>query len=176
VSLPFADNFDAGLKPEWVTLSGDWRIANGRLTTLTRDKFSYVFVGDLTWQDYVIDVDFDDGGGSLWGEPVAIIVRAQDINNFVMFALELHTSYWKVRQEGEWKELIKGEGSYWHRPSNSRGHLRVEIRGNFYKAYFDDTSWISINDNTFAKGQVGLGIYCEDTCATFDNFKVSELK
>ena len=122
----------------------------------------------------LIEVDFD---GEIVS-PRAIVLRAQDNNNLVQFQLELDRSYWMLKQDGEWLELVTGDGTYWHTPSNRRGHLRIEVRGNFYTAYLDDESWLSIDDGMFSGGQVGLGIYCDNThfnCNSYDNFVIREL-
>jgi hypothetical protein len=157
-----------------VFLSGDWRVTNGAITTITRNQWSYIFVGDSSWQNYSIDVDFS--GDLMY--PIAIVARAQDMNNLVQFQLELDNSYWIVRQKGERLELVKGDGTYWHTPSNRRGHIRVEVRGNFFTAYLDNELWLSITDSTFQYGKVGLGTYCDNeyyNCTTFDNLAVREL-
>jgi len=172
VSLPFEDNFDAGLRPEWFTWSGDWRIANGRLTTLTRRRLSCVAVGDPTWKDYAIETYFRGGVTNAY---LGIIMRAQDVNNLVMFKLGLHGSSLRVKQAGQERELLGGAGTYWHTPSNTSGYLRLEVRGDFYEVYYDDKFWLSINDDTFSSGLVGLCAYCDNNCAAFDNFKVVEL-
>ncbi|HRN67001.1 MAG TPA: hypothetical protein PK205_04530 [Promineifilum sp.] len=52
----FADNFDAGLRPEWKLETDDaWASVNGRLTSL-RHGYPMV-VGDESWTDYTLSLD-----------------------------------------------------------------------------------------------------------------------
>ena len=165
-----------GMKPEWEAISGDWRIANGRLTSIARGQFSYVFAGEPTAKNYAIDVDFDAGSrGMLSRRPIAIIMNAQDVNNMITFELELDYSTLKLRKNGRWVDLIDGYRMYGHLPSDYRGHLRVEVRDNFFTVYIDGELWLSMNDNTFSGGRVGVGMSCADKCPGFDDFRVTEL-
>ena len=174
VALPFEDNFENGLKPEWRVLSGDWRITGGRLTSLPNGRWSYLLVGDLTWQNYAVEFDFEKGAPLR----IAVLTRVQDLDNCVKFELELDDSYWKLRRGGQDLLLVEGPGTYWHKPSNRRGHLKVEANGHFYRVYYDDELWLDITDDSFSSGQVGLGMYCDDeysNCHTFDNVRITEL-
>lgn len=52
----FADNFDAGLRPEWELETDDaWASVNGRLTNLRNE--SSLIVGDENWTDYTLSLD-----------------------------------------------------------------------------------------------------------------------
>lgn len=173
-SLPFSDNFETSLKSPWESLSGDWRSANGHLTTLTRGSWTYVVMDDIAWKNYTVDVDVallhtDDTLG--------VVVRAQDGDNFMMYDLGYWDSRWGIKKGGNWIDLTKGNGVPVMSP-NFPSHLKIEVRGDLFKAALENQGTLSINDNTFSSGKVGFGIWCgkrDSNCSFFDNFKITPL-
>ena len=170
----FEDSFDAGIKPEWQVISGEWRAVNDSLTTLSREtEWSYVLVGSPDWQGYAVEVLYDDA--NLYDE-IRILVRVQDRNNMMAFDVQSgsysHTE-WLIMKNGEW-QLLVNDVSVRDRPAR----IRVEVKGNSYIAYANGERVSSISDPTFSNGSVGLAIHCQSSrnCAWFDDFKVFELE
>jgi DNA-binding CsgD family transcriptional regulator len=168
----FADNFDSGkMKPEWQAVKGDWRVVNGRLTTISRDqKWSYLLVGDPQWTDYAVEVEADyidfEGG-------IQVFLRVQDINNLMSFyASQVSPNGWLINKNGNWLTLVSTDSL-----SDTTVTLRAEVKGDLYTAYINGARILSINDPTYTSGRVGVGIWCSSypNCSTLDNFKVIAL-
>ena len=77
IALPFADNFDAGMRSEWKTIYGNWYTADGKLTVFEeRLKWQFIVLDDPTWTNYNISLDTHIPvlGSANQGE-VSIIIR-----------------------------------------------------------------------------------------------------
>lgn len=107
LTLPFEDNFDRALKPEWEILEGDWRVINDQLSTLSRNKeWSHILVGEPSWRDYAVQVDANLARG---GQGMRVLVRVQDSDNMMAFYVRRHygESGWWIKRDGEWHLLQK---------------------------------------------------------------------
>jgi len=169
--LPFEDNFDMGPRPEWEPVSGNWRMVNGQYTaTGFKSAWAYSLVGDLNWQDYVVEADYSLRDSYTH---VAILVRAGGASGLGL-SFEVSRAFdnrWRVWQEGEWSTLATGE------KSNASGHIRVEVRGSTFTGSVDGLRQLVITDNSTTAGRVGVGITCrgEADCPAFDNFQVTQV-
>ncbi len=85
----FEDNFDAGLKPEWVLVNGVWWIEDGWLhlqdtdPAFPRHGHLVVHDGDTTWTNYTISVQVDpllaqDPYTGAWYEWAEVCFRTRD--------------------------------------------------------------------------------------------------
>jgi hypothetical protein len=175
VELPFKDNFDNGLRPEWQlpVAGGVWRILNGKLTVtgLTEEKWSYIFVGDPSWENYSVDVDYKFGKYSTY---VGILVRSQGTYNFgLSYIANYYDTFWKIWQDSNWMELAsKRKDNY-----DGYGHLRVEVKGNNFTGYVNGVPQMTISDSSTKSGYVGLGIDCNNVsgCSEFDNLVIEQI-
>jgi hypothetical protein len=164
----FEDNFDTGLKPDWEVVAGDWRIANGALTTLTYDGWSYILVGDPSWAEYAVELDVSYGG---WCTIASVFITAKDFHNMIMWeTAPCGDTALYVKQDGKVKRLVTGG-----RVQADRTRLRLEVREGFYIGYVNNQQVFSINDPTFKQGRAGLAIECEGQCNRIDNFRVVAL-
>ena len=170
----FEDDFNDDLDAAWEIVKGDWRAANGTLTTISRNgEWSAMLVGSDEWTDYVVEVEFD--GSTNVNQYSRILVRAQDYDNYMAFGTVAFNNNpeWRLWKDGESSLLL--QGNY---PQDKQQKLRIEVKGDLYTAYKDGAKYLSINDSTFGKGKVGVAMYCQSdsNCNTFDNFKVTALE
>ena len=173
----FVDNFETGLKPEWQIIEGDWRMVNGKLSTLSKQGWSSMLVGDVTWDSYTVEATFDTTNNG--GYPVGVIARAQDAGNMVYFhvAMDAHIDQptrLVLKQDRKEKVLVTGPGV----EPEGKLSVKVEAQGDLYTAYINGERWLSASDTTFSRGRAGLGLYCwtNDNCNTVSGFKVTPLQ
>lgn len=168
----FEDDFTDVLDPQWEVVKGDWRTANGELTTISRDEeWSVMLVGDDEWTDYAVELDLNTNNDVY--SSFQVLVRARDWDNGMAFwTVDYREPKWFSQEGGESTLLVEGK-----RPNDQSQKLRVEVKGDMYTAYINGVKWISINDPTFSKGKVGVAMYCDSrsNCNVVDNFKVIAL-
>ena len=197
-ALLFFDDFDAGPKPDWEVLSGEWGMAGGKYTMIDISGGSVAgisLVGDPSWRDYAIEVDVT-GLYSFYGDEsydneamnrkdlgmsrAAILVRAQDNGNCAGLIVGDGHIEWGTLIDGRWSvvsgTLVDGYGE-------KGTHLRIEARGHVYTTYVDGKMITSFSDTRFASGKVGLWLRSTDfldasdwrAVPKIDNFKVTRL-
>jgi len=172
VALPFSDDLDSGPGAEWQPISGVWRTVDGRYT-VTDSKFesAHSLVGDPSWRDYVIDVDYSTSDSYAI---VAVLVRAGGPNGLGLACLTQpgwSTVAWKIWQDRDWETLATKKGGA------NEGHIRVEVRGSTFVCDFNGLTQLTITDDSTSTGRVGVGVKCRSDadCPVFDNFVVNPL-
>lgn len=155
VTLPFEDNFDKGLKPEWKVILGTWRMESGFIRADDNDK-SAIVVGDSKWNDYAVTADLIGSCGKIlirWSPDVFIQVD-------------------KVYDEGSIYLVEKGEYKLLSRrglPSGAK--VRVEARGDIFSVFINEQLALQTQDKSAKTGLAGLAGRC-----AFDNFRVASLQ
>jgi len=172
VTLPFEDNFDNGLRPEWKVQDGDWMIVNGALTLTDDDqRFHYIYVGDPNWGNYAVDVDVISTDPYM---TIGILVRASDDGEIQFLTSQVWESEMRYLLQG--KKRTIAESSEAPPPGEKPYHIRVEAKGDCITAYINGKKILSVIDSRFKRGRVGLACGCRDaSCHFFDNFKVTPL-
>jgi DNA-binding CsgD family transcriptional regulator len=171
----FSDDFENGLSPFWVLLSGKVYVTNGQLTA---DAPAWLAVGDPTWKNIKIEYNaylspnadcYSDAfpGGQY---TVMLGFRFQDPDN--MFALKSGQCgfMWFVVHDGKWDRAAGQAGP--GPGENNWSKITVIVEGNKYTAYENDNKSTSFVDTTYQNGKVALRIN-RDTL--IDNFVVSAL-
>lgn len=180
VSSLFEDNFDIGAHPEWQPVQGTWRMVDGAYGIDESDnRWAYVMVGDLGWQDYVVQVDV---ALRCYGAnpKIAVLLRSKDQRDGMQFLADPYRIRWNLYRGGQSKEIGMSDRGIPY-DSNCMGslvksHLRFEVKGSVYTAYLNDTLVSRVQDGTFATGRVGLGTPASTNYVRFDNFIVSSLR
>lgn len=179
VPLPFKDDFDTGLRPEWQALQGTWRMVDGTYAADETDhQWAYTMMGDLVWQDYAVEVDV--ATGCVGGEHIALLLRSKDRSEGVQLQANYTEMKWVLYHNGQSKEIaVADKGLPWDCsgvvPSRI-SHLRLEVKGNIYSAYLDGELVSRVQDDTFVAGRVGLGTTYSSDVVRFDNFVVAPLQ
>ncbi|MBW4435991.1 MAG: serine/threonine protein kinase [Pleurocapsa minor GSE-CHR-MK-17-07R] len=102
-----------------------------------------------------------------------IVWRYQDADNFNVFAVDGlgRFSIW-TRNNGSWVELRALDEDWTEADAiNPRGEsnlLAVDVIGNTFTAYVNNTRVVRLSDDTFANGAVGIYIASDDGAAIID--------
>ena len=148
--LLFADNFDLGLSPNWIYLSGNPFVVNDRLTA---SEPTWLVVGDPSWSNYTIDFWGESSGCGEVENENAVTVRMVDSENLVAFLWTECDTMWLERHGSKWFEVpnskTKGVG-------REKAHLIVLVEGARFTAYLGDEKLSSFFSESFPEGMVGL--------------------
>lgn len=148
VQLPFTDDFDNGIRPEWIRAGGDWSMSNGRLTN--SGNKAIVWLGKSDWKDIVVEADVEGWSCTLvTGGIVEILVHMQDPSNYIAV---------KTAGCGGNGIAVVRNGDYVYVTSGGGGgsHYKVEVVGNVIKVEADGQPLWSASDEAFGSGSVGL--------------------
>ena len=171
-SILFEDGFGSTMKPGWQVQQGEWRVANGELTTLSGDReWSVAYIGDSGWTDYAVEFDVDFRQRP-W-DPLEVYVRVQDDRNKVgvHFLKAGEYPHLFIVQDGETRQLARAS-TY----ASERARVRFEVVSDMYSLYVNSTKYFSVTDSTFSSGKVGIAIFCDSSaCNTIDSFRVLRL-
>jgi hypothetical protein len=154
----FQEDFNDGVAQGFGNEVGSWKVVDGRYTATT-GRFRFSTVTDLvSYNDYSIEADFinaKDGG---------FIVRAEDRNNGVALIVR------PTHNDIYWAEICwaKGKGRGWgarhevgilgHGPAEDL-HLKVEIRGDEFKAYVNGELKTIFTSAEFPEPKIALYLY-----------------
>jgi len=175
--LLFADSFTDSASRNW-KFDGDsvWSVVDGRLRArlpAERQLWSFAKVGGSDWRDYAVDFDacgvrgVDKGiavrmDGAKRG--VGIDLRSSPFDDVLMYRGFEHWGHAKLpHKNGTWV------------------HVRVEVRGNRYRAWIEGKLAIDYTDehNSRARGGIALAAYTGGTgeCEVlYDNVQVHALR
>ncbi len=171
-ALLFADNFDAGLRPEWRTSGGQWVAQNSRY------EQTQLWGEALTWPEGVscsaCDVSakfvMPSTGASSGEGSIGLVLRMSDVNN--LYLADLHFSSQGVRL---WKRVGGGWAPLVIKPfalSYDRAYVyRFVATGATLQVYVDGQLQIETTDATWGSGLAGLR--ASEAYATYDDFSIS---
>lgn len=162
----FWDDFEAGIKPDWLMRGDNFNAVNGRLVSegaLTGG------VGDLTWTDYQVTLK-----GWRVSRSVILRFRVQDENNYVEMQcgwVSKSTSgcRWYKVSDGERKEIPATE----HR--NMPRRPSIELKGSTYRVVELETGQeiVRFVDDTVSYG--GITLMVQSGEFELDGFEVDPL-
>lgn len=152
VSLPFNDNFDLRMRPEWEQILGSWRAVNGRLTAdLGSNEWAITQVGDENWKNYIIDIKIEP---DIDMRAVRVIFRANE-NGYIAFQMDFGDYKFIISKHGEEKVIaIKNDRNRVYDYINNS--IRIVVKDDIYTAYINGTQQLQVQDSTFLNGKIGL--------------------
>jgi len=165
IATSFSDNFDEK-NSAWSGDVSSFDISSGKAIFRDVPK-ALLTTGELSWSDYTIELSAEgiNPDEMIAGNPqynsytyfVGVVVRYHDPNNYIEFVLNCDnqgSSYWQVVKNGviEPEKLTQEEYLYCF----ASHRIKVEVRGNQYKAYIDDKPRRDFSDNIFSTGMVGI--------------------
>ncbi|MDO8126872.1 MAG: hypothetical protein Q6359_06565 [Candidatus Brocadiales bacterium] len=137
------------------------------------DYFNVAILDNGNYEDVELSVDMrafageeDQGGGLIW--------RFRDIKNYYVVRynpLEDNFRVYKVVRGNRIQLQSAGikQSTGWHK-------IKVEMKGNHIKCYYDDRKYLEVRDDTFKEaGKIGLWTKA-DAITYFDNFIVKNLE
>ena len=172
----FFDDFNDGIKQDWVEDYGEWRMVNGNLVSVNYvDETARIFVGNPDWTDYTINIETGSFTSNfIKGNAVAILARVQDSSNYVWFLVNYSGVICGIKRDG-----IDTTFSSFRDSGIYEGDHRalVSAEGNKYTFLINDEQICEFEDNTFLKGNVGLWATPDmrERNPWIDNFKVTQI-
>jgi DNA-directed RNA polymerase subunit RPC12/RpoP len=130
-----------------------------------------------TFDDFTLQVDARQMAGDQANE-YGVLFRYVDNVNFYSFDVTGDGTFALFKLENkEWSTLVNWQESAYLNPLGELNHLQVACRGNRITLYANDQELISVTDDSFSRGDVGLfaGTFNEPGVeAVFDNVIVME--
>ncbi|MCA9399522.1 MAG: PEP-CTERM sorting domain-containing protein [Candidatus Omnitrophica bacterium] len=170
--LLFSDDFTSGANAAWGNEAGNWSASSGVYSASSLNNGSSLTYSSVTslssLTDFKVDVDvqtLDDSG--IW-------LRSTDNNNGVLLVLggfggSFQGMYWHEIQGGTISSALNAVviGSV----QGTNGHVTVNVVGNTYNAYWNNTLVTTLNSSAFSSGKVAL--YDNSPVTTYDNVAIS---
>lgn len=169
----FQEDFNDGVAQDFGNEVGSWKVVDGRYTATT-GKFRFSTVTDLTsCDDYNIEADFinaKDGG---------FLVRAQDQNKGIALIVRptRNDIYWTEVSWATGKKRCWGaryEVKTLGHKSGEDLHLKVEVRGDEFKAYVNGELKTIFRSAEFPKLKIAFYLYRQSD-QYWDNLVVCSL-
>jgi uncharacterized Zn finger protein (UPF0148 family) len=135
LNLPFTDDFNDGLSPEWRIISGNPIISNGKLgSAKNKDFFIEIANGQLKnytittqlysreenwgWGGYFSQVDF------YFSPTLRLVLTSSDFNS---------TAHWFAFEGNEWEKILRTE-----LPDAGNGdNFKIVVNGNIYSVFMN---------------------------------------
>lgn len=180
----FADDFNAGPKPDWKPISGNWTMSNGQYTvTDIKDNESYLtFLEGKNWRNLSLDIDVTPGYNSGSDHRLNICPRMISPKERICFGMfseynKFKGAYWLILKEG------MGEPVSWVSMDTSEGqsvHVKIEVKNGVFTAYANGAQINQVYDASYPSGSAGLAQWYEywtdqKIRMTFDNLEIKPL-
>ena len=178
-TLLLEDDFSDGNADGW-NLPAGWNVVNEEVQStnnLPRQHARWTDPSALAWTDYSLSVDLnvrdDDGQG--------VSVRVQDDGNYYRFSVVPSNGSLRVERVvgGDVGTLIASAANVVPNLGSTNGHgtglinMTVHAVGNQFTVEIDGQQVLTLTDNTFATGSVGLYGFAQDFSSSWDNIKVT---
>ena len=127
--LPFEDNFNDGLNPEWRLIgSGEPVLVDGKLTATSGGEVS-LEIGNSNLVDYTLEFDLITSGSSGHLKFYFTSTRALQINNNRMI--------WSEFEENSWQETSRHNTNITWLWGNNNYRIRIIRSGDYYEIFKD---------------------------------------
>lgn len=158
--------------------TGEWGYRDGAffIRVSASDWMKWDTAG-YNFHDFTLAVDAQQTAGPTDNE-YGVLFRYVDGDNFYSFDVNGEGSFSLFKKEnGEWTTMVDWRESVYINPIGEFNHLKVTCQGDQITLYANDHELISVTDDSFAQGDVGLfaGTFDEpEVEAIFDNLLVTE--
>lgn len=165
-SNAFFDDFNAGPKPDWKPISGNWTMSNGQYT-VTDINAGEVYITSIegrTWNNFILSIDVipgETGQGCCYYRAVAnICPRLISSEEKICFGLSgaekrFIEAYWFISKNGTQGEHVSTEKI--ETPKGQPVNIKIEAKNGVFSAYMNNSKINDIYDKTFLSGAIGLG-------------------
>lgn len=144
----------------WVTMFATWGIASNQAAATSNSALTYIDLGAVNNYRVEATVVVGDSG-------TAVLFRVQDVSNFYMLISGngLYALYKNVA--GSFTALATAPGGN----AVNGDRIAVDVRGNSFTAYRNDTQLLVGSDSSFPTGGK-VGLRADTFSARFDDFTV----
>jgi len=160
----FKDDFSSGNMNNWNIKHGTWEVIDGRAKGSGDWHFARK---DGNWADFKYQINTKIQGSTdpfIYWLKSYIFFRVQDDKNYYRFGIHgpAGLDLYK-RVNNEWSVIkyisFQAKKDVWY-------NLRVEVKGDSIKGFWDGNLVISVTDTTFSSGGIGIGVL-EDWMVTY---------
>jgi TolB-like protein len=186
----FFDDFNAGPKPDWKPINGNWTMANGKyIVTSIQNEVPYcTILQGKEWRNLIVKIDIHPGyttdyNSNGWYR-VNICPRMISAGERICFGVvgrknSFSQAYWFVVKKGE-NEAQHIAKVPIETSSGQPVNIKIEVKGDIFTAYINDTQVNQIYDKSFTSGSVGLVQWYqvwegERKRIAFDNIEIKPL-
>lgn len=178
------DNFDNGLKPEWIQYSGQWIVSDGKLTVVyqesSTDAYSWIGVENPNWKNYIVDLIIHIYQPLTESDEIALAVRDNIVGSkYIGFEIDFwpHIYLSQISQGYSSSSPIAGNNKDFTFPLNADAQAEIKVENNNYTLSVNGSTLQTINIPGYDSGGFRLGLYCRGypQCPTFGNVKVTYL-
>jgi hypothetical protein len=145
-----SDNFNNGNDDGWVVSSGTWVVDTLQYKGTGAGGQDYTLTGNTNWTDYVLNAKVKLDGGS---NDAGIAVRVQDANNLYLFKIAYNAMEIYKVMGGSYTALASVAASI---PTGNYYDYKVIVSDNRIHVYKDGQLQLSVTDDTFRGGKIGL--------------------
>ncbi|MBV6449938.1 MAG: hypothetical protein MHPDNHAH_00651 [Anaerolineales bacterium] len=176
----FQDSFDAGIKPEWKKLSGQWLVAEGRLTLLPDGDFDFEWISleKTEWKNYKLSINVNVPNTNS-NDSVVISLRRNGSESIGIFTDWVPRIYWAfVGTAGSSTTPVTSSRNAVDFPEGQNNLIEVEVNGDNYSVKLNGRNLESLALSGYDLGDISIGTSCHDTytgCPSFDDIKVTYL-
>lgn len=156
--LPFSDDFDKGLKPEWKILGGNPVITNGLLKSAKDDLI--IQIGDESNGNYSISLDWMCN----WGLTIVF-------GNRIRFYYGGNVWYWQAYDNNQWTTITDIDPWRICVSSDSMETMVVSVMGNQYQIFHAGSIAFEGSYGQHVTGPVTIVV---PSFQTIDNFQMSQ--
>lgn len=130
LQLPFADDFDQGLRSEWRVINGRTLVSDGRLTSAV-DEVS-LELGNRDLKNYTLEFDYSSKNPKSCFIQTHFIIRFSPTLRFDFgpYGGINRTLRWEAYDSGKW-EIIDRQQDL------DCGRFEIEVSGNFYRVWIN---------------------------------------
>ncbi len=180
----FSDDFNAGPKPDWKQINGNWTMSNGQYTvTDIKDNESYITsLEGKSWKNLSVDIDVTPGYNSHGDHRLNICPRMISPNERICFGMysqynKFKQAYWLILKEGIGEPVSRVD---METAEGQSVHIKIEVKNGVFTAYVNGAQINQVYDATYPSGSVGLlqwykVWYGEKIRMTFDNLEIKPL-
>lgn len=155
--LPFEDNFDSGLRPEWQVIAGQPVVANGSLKPAGYDMLA-VQVGD---ESLGSNFSISMGWYRCTGIYADVIIT---LGEQIRFRFDGSSFYWEAFQNNEWVSLQRDD------TPSCQGSMQFRVAGDDYSILDNGELFFS---GTYGQPPSGPVMLSLEEDVTIDNFRIT---
>jgi hypothetical protein len=180
----FQDDFENGLKREWIKYSGQWVVADGKLTEVYQDSYSemYSWIGveNPSWKNYTVDLTIGIFRPLTESDEMALAVRDNVVGlKYIGFEIDFwpHIYLSLISDTYSATSPIAGNNTDFTFPLGTEAQAEIKVEDDNYTLAVNGRTLQTVNISGYDSGGFRLGLYCRSSskCPTFDNVKVMYL-
>ena len=184
----FSDDFNAGPKPDWNPILGDWIMDNGMYTVsnIEENKSYFSVINKKQWKNFVLNTDISILGV---GQSISMFIYRASVcprvtyQDRICFGIEggssmITEAFWYTTNEGKYIEKIsRVQLSDMNKKTI---HLKIDVRDGLFVAYLDNKEINRMYNNNINSGMAGLSqeytiLMLSDLKIGFDNLEIKPL-